>query len=182
MILIIPLLLLANPGHTAQPHGGMLYHIGHLSLSTPSGTVQGFATGLGGRLAFPVLPRLRLGGYGFSSEANPKPHGTHLRVSAGGVIAESPIPIGRLHLSPGLFLGIGNGRSLRILGTNPDGTVTASLHRFAPMAFAAPYILAELPLRGRLRLAIMADGLFAYPTSESPSLGPRLHLGGLFSR
>jgi hypothetical protein len=163
-------------------NGGMLYHIGAGFLSLPYGEAHGLSSGLGGRLAFTVLPGFRIGGMGFNTGFDFKSanNGSNVNLRFGGLTAEYGQNIGSGRLSLGILLGGGLLRTLFIHEVI-NGRAIVSLDTYNTMV-AMPMLIGELPLGEKISVALMGDWILGSRIAAGHGYGPRFHLGVLFNR
>ncbi|MBI4977906.1 MAG: hypothetical protein HZC28_10500 [Spirochaetes bacterium] len=165
-------------------NGGMFYHAGYGDVRSPFGDISGLSAGLGGRLAFSVLPWLRAGGMGFASGFDyngPGLPGSYCSIGAGGATVEAFTAFGPVVCSIGMLAGGGTIRQLHIISNQSAGVSTVS-YTSTGTFIAVPFCIIEMPVTPAFSIAVMADWLFGTRIISGSSYGPRVHLGILFNR
>jgi hypothetical protein len=163
-------------------NGGMFYHLGAGFVALPYGEVRGLSSGVGGRLAFTILPGFRIGGMGFNTGFDFKSagNGSYVNLRFGGLTAEYGRSIGSGRISLGMLLGGGVLRTL-FIHEMIDGRAIVSLDKFGTM-IAMPMLIGEVPLGEKISVALMGDWILGSRIAAGHSYGPRFHLGMLFNR
>jgi hypothetical protein len=164
--------------------GGMFFHCGLGSIRLTDQHAAGLTTGVGGKLAFLVLPRLRIGGMGFNSgfefTSSTALKGSYATVRCGGLTAEYTQVFGAVRIAGGCLLGGGSVQLLQ-LHEQIDTRTIASYSKTATM-IALPTIGVEVKLTPKLNLATMFDWMLGSAIAGGNSFGPQLHCGILFNR
>lgn len=165
--------------------GGMAVQAGYVSVDTRHGEVSGLLFGLGGRLHFYLGRFLRIGGAGarvsMSYDA-PGREGSYYSIGYGGLTLEFSGRVNRWRFSAGALAGAGGVDNLHIVRTYADDSVQAVLTG-EPTFVAAPILTVEFRVSRSISLMLMGDWLFGPALGERHQfLGPRAHLGVLFSR
>lgn len=164
--------------------GGMFYHVGAGEVVSSFGRAAGLSSGLGGRVAFTVLPWLRAGGMGFSTgfsySSLPGEADSSVVMGFGGLTGEFLFPAAMMTFSAGLLLGGGTLRQLHVID-RAAGLKTVSLEDTGTLV-VMPYVLIELPVGGHFSLALLGDWVLGNRIADGWSYGPRIHLGALFNR
>jgi len=172
-----------RPGHVLS--GGMFYHVGAGVVSAGPENITGLSTGLGGRIAFTVLQRLRIGGIGFNTGFNYRSaagiDGSYVNLKFGGLTAEFGITFKALRISPGICIGGGALRHLNIVGIHDDGKKLVTYEKNGTV-IVMPMLLFEYAATESISVAWMGDWIFGTQIVSGNSFGPRAHIGVLFNR
>ncbi|MEK6796378.1 MAG: hypothetical protein AABZ39_16495 [Spirochaetota bacterium] len=164
-------------------NGGMFYHGGYGSIAYGSG-INGYANGLGGRLALALLPNLRIGGMGFASSFSYTSAGvsdSYYSVGFGGMTAEAHLSFHPIRFSLGALVGGGAIRQLHVETVNGDSSRTVRLEHYASFILM-PYLITEFVISDVISIALMADWVLGSRFAGGYSYGQRIHIGLLFNR
>jgi len=162
----------------------MFYHVGAGRIRMDTGIASGISRGLGGRIAFSVSPRIRIGAMGFSTGFTYRSvsagKGSYVDLSFGGITLEYGIPLKRVRISGGLLAGMGTARQLHIIGEETNLKIV-TYEKYTTWIFM-PMGLLEVQVSESLSLAFLADWVTGTALIAGKSYGPRIHIGLLFNR
>ncbi len=165
--------------------GGMFPHIGYLYNQSGDTKIEGFCSGIGGKLVFPVTDHVRVGTEGYVTSYNYKNNEGFYKLGWGGLLVEYQFEQRKLMPVVGVTFGGGGIKDLYpVLGDYTDNFPDAAIYKKYSSLVIAPQISLEYRLTSHINLATKVDYLF-YPGLDYPEYvarGPRLYLGILFSR
>jgi len=163
--------------------GGMLYQVGWSKVLTFQGEVSGISTGLGGKLAFYILPSFRVGAMGFSNnlryDTSLHTPSSYISLGAGGITMEMVWNTETFRVVPGLMFGGGSFEYLNIISGEGDEKVV-NYDKYSSFLFS-PLLSVEVPLSNKISTVFMADWIFGNSVIAGNNYGPGLRLGVLFT-
>jgi len=185
--IFISLLTISGFAQKQREHfrGGMFPHIGFLYNQTDNTKIEGFCSGIGGKLVFPVTDNIRVGTEGYVTSYNYKNNDGFYKLGWGGLLIE--YQFGKRKLLPvvGVTFGGGGINDLYpVSGSYVDNEPDAAIFKKYSTFIIAPQISFEYSLTAHINLATKIDYLL-YPGNDYPTFiarGPRFYLGILFSR
>jgi hypothetical protein len=178
---------MCSHAQTKREHfrGGMFPHIGYLYNQLGDTKIEGFCSGIGGKLVFPVTDHIRIGTEGYVTSYNYKNNEGFYKLGWGGLLVEYQFEQKKLMPVVGVTFGGGGIKDLYpVLGDYTDNFPDAAIYKKYSSLVIAPQISLEYRLTSHINLATKVDYLF-YPGLDYPEFvarGPRLYLGVLFSR
>lgn len=165
--------------------GGMFPHIGYLYNDDGQAKINGFCSGIGGKLVFPITDHIRVGTEGYVTSYNYKNNDGFYKLGWGGLLLEYQFEKRKLMPVVGITIGGGGIKDLYpISGDFTDNNPDVAIYKKYSSLVLAPQISLEYRLTAHINLATKIDYLL-YPGNDFPmslAKGPRLYLGVLFSR
>ena len=163
--------------------GGMLYQVGWSQISTYQGEISGLSTGLGGKLAFYIVPSFRIGAMGFSNslryDTSLHTPSSYITLGAGGITMEMVWNTEVFRIVPGLMLGGGSFEYLNIISGDSEEKIV-NYDKYPSFLFV-PSLSLEIPISNKISTVLMADWIFGNSVISGNNYGPTLRLGILFT-
>lgn len=172
--------------------GGMMIHSGYTGSSgfqvtansggTEDVRAAGTPFGIGGAIRFMFGKHLRIGTEGYVSNLRYGKHGSEAETGWGGLLADYAWDLKGSRIFVGGTVGGGSQTNTIILSPTVGDYATDEIayRKYGFMAFA-PFIGMEIPLTGKLDLALKVDWLLNISREEKDFVsGPRLYIGFMF--
>lgn len=187
--LFTALLLIASVSY-GQTHrelfrGGMFLHTGFVKNSLEDPNVNGFVTGIGGKITFRTGEHFRFGTEGYVSNYGYNENEGQYKLGWGGLLSEYQFNDNRFAPVIGVTLGGGKIHDLYMLkGNYKDNSPDEALYKVYASFIVTPHISFEYRLTDSINLVAKADYVF-YPGNDYSAYianGARLYFGVLFMR
>lgn len=163
--------------------GGMMLHSGQVSVVNSHHNAQGACYGLGGKLAFYLSPKFRVGGEGYSSTFRYQQKESYNKLGWGGVLFEYIVSTRQIQPVFGVTFGGGSSRDIYLLnGSIDDNVIDEVIYKKTSTLIAAPYISVEYELSNKITTVFKVDYLFPVSTNDAFAEGIRCYIGILFSK
>jgi hypothetical protein len=165
--------------------GGMFYHTGYVKNQLDFPKVEGFVTGIGGKIAFRVGSHLRLGTEGYVSTHSYNGNEGNYKMGWGGFLSEYQVFDERFTPVVGFTIGGATVHDLYMTGGDfSDNQPDEGIYKVYSSVIVAPHLSIEYSITESINLVCKADYAL-FPGIAFPGYiarGPRFYFGILFMR
>ncbi|MFA7081032.1 MAG: hypothetical protein WC135_00310 [Bacteroidales bacterium] len=178
LILLLSSTLILNAQNNNKPRliGGMYVHSGYLS------NIKDFSYGLGGKLAFKLNSKFRIGAEGYGSSSEFKKDGSFYSIGWGGVLGEFIMyDTEKTNFLIGLTFGGAVNKQMDMIKRNNETDIydMVSWKKESTLVLS-PFLSFEYSVSKKANLSLKVDYLIS-PTNEIFNSGLRVYVGCLFN-
>jgi hypothetical protein len=168
--------------------GGMFVHTGHFEMSPNflwDEKIEGYFTGIGGKIAFNFSPYFRIGTEGYASKSVYDDEDSFFDIGWGGVLFEGGYNYRKFRPFAGITIGGGHVSQIHVIsGNSYDKNIDIIIYRNYSTFIYSPFLGVEYDLTKKIKLTLKTDFVRTIDNKfdGQNNAGQRIYIGILFNK